>query len=73
MLGEAKQVISLVECMKSKYFQDLFARRLIRKSYGRRISLLVNADVNFAIDFMFVFQPFFVNKKFSKIPEKTYL
>ncbi|WZZ77666.1 hypothetical protein YC2023_098238 [Brassica napus] len=34
VLGKVKKVISLIECLKSKFFPDLFARRLPYKSSG---------------------------------------
>jgi len=74
VIGEANQVISLVENMRLIYFPDSFL--VVENLYG---SLLVNTEVSFAIDLCLflemisleVFQHFFVNKKISKIPEKT--
>ena len=58
VLGKANQVISLVEGMKYNFFPDMFVKRLPCKSSGCRGLIQrssINAEVSFAIDFMFVF------------------
>ena len=80
VIGEANQVISLVESLKLIFFQicsseDFRVSLLVVEDLFE--SLLVNIEVSFAIDLICVLREDFSNfflltKKISKIPEKAY-